>query len=91
MEIVDILMGYGPILFSGAVLGAVVTFIGPFIINKLKVNFNHQRVLDLYNEYRKNEVIFTKKHPALAQYFAEHGYNSCDCANCQWLQTKVDH
>lgn len=89
MEILNILMGYGPILFSGAVIGGLISFAGPELINKLKANFNHQRVLDLYRDYEKNSTGFSEKHPALGSYFGKESWKTCECPNCRWLTKKV--
>ena len=69
MEIITILMGYGPILFSGAVVGAIVSYFGPEIIKALRTNFVHKRVLDLYEGFEKNPTPVEKNQPELAKFF----------------------
>jgi hypothetical protein len=89
MEILDILMGYGPILFSGAVIGAIFSNLAPSIIKKMKDNFIHQRVLDLHTKYKRNPDLMKKTQPELAKFLENREWTSCTCQNCLWLNRKI--
>lgn len=89
-EILDILYGYVPILFSGAIVGAIVSFLGPTIIKKLRDNFIHQKIYNSYNKYQKNPQVIEKSKPELAAFFKDESWLKCPCPNCKWLAKKVN-
>lgn len=89
MDILDILMGYGPILFSGAVIGSIVSYFGPEIIKAMRTNFVHRRVMDLYDGFKKNPAQVEQNQPELANFFKQKAWEKCDCPNCEWLSKKV--
>lgn len=86
----EILKGFGPILFSGAVAGAIVSYLGPAIIKGMKSGFTHKKIIDLYYKYEKDPEYFAKKQPALKKFFDGEGWVDCPCANCRWFTSKLE-
>lgn len=85
----EILMGFGPILFSGAVFGAVLSYFGPEIIKRMKKNFAEKRVLDLYDRYKRNPRQFAVSQPKLSEFFEKEGWMDCDCPNCMTMRKNI--
>lgn len=85
MEIMEVILGYGPILFSGAVVGAIASYFAPEIIKKMKANFDHKRIMDLHDRYQKNPQQFAQKRPELAEFFKKKDWVNCECPNCLWM------
>lgn len=89
MGILEILMGYGPILFSGAVIGAIASNMAPTVIKMMKDNFIHQRVSDLHHKYKQNPELVKKSNPELAAFLENKEWTKCTCPNCLWLTKKI--
>jgi len=85
----ELLLGFLPILLSGAVMGAIISYLGPVIIKSLKEKFQHNKLKGLHEKYKGDPEHFAEKEPELKKFFDDKGYQSCDCPNCLWLSRKL--
>lgn len=89
MDIMEIILGYGPILFSGAVVGAIASYLAPEIIKRLKANYDHKRIMEMHDRYEQNPKKFASTRPELASFFRKKEWTQCDCPNCVWMSKKM--
>lgn len=84
----NIILGFGPILFSGAIAGALASYFAPAIIKALKANFHHKRIDDLYDTYQHHPEKIAKRNPKLYEFFKDAQWQKCDCSCCEWMRKK---
>lgn len=89
MGIMEIILGYGSILFSGAAVGAIASYMAPEMIKRLKADMEHKKILDFYQGYRDNPEKFTADRPELAKFFVDKAWGECPCINCEWMNKKI--
>lgn len=87
-SIKELFSGLFPLLFSGAVAGAILSYMTPFLIKKLRDNLRHSKILQYYNIYQKNPKRFAQVQPELYDFFETKAWQSCPCPNCKWLRKK---
>lgn len=86
MGIIEVILGFGPILFSGAIAGSLASYFAPTIIKKLKANFHHKRIDELYETYQHHPEQLAKKSPEVLKFFKDEKWKQCECSCCKWLR-----
>lgn len=82
----EIILGFGPILFSGAVAGALASYFAPTVIRQLQANFHHKKIDELYATYQNEPDKLEKNSPEVLKFFKDEKWRECECSCCGWLR-----
>jgi len=85
----ELFSGLFPLLFSGAVVGALLSYLTPALIKILRDNFRRTRIMQLYNIFQNNPQRLAKSNEPLYKFFDERGWHTCACDNCKWFRKKM--
>ena len=84
----ELIIGLFPLLLSGAVVGAMLSYLTPMLVKKLKTNLTHNKILQMYDRYKRNPEGFGRVKPELFAFFESNGWHTCECDNCVWFRKK---